>query len=635
VEVRKPGGWLFGDLGRPFLEETAFSLILSELPRPEATNLHRLVKRAHKLGSLKSTNAMLKNREKLRAEVSALLSEANKVHNRELESITFKSAFFGIENEMLLKELPWLPETWDHFEAIGLSPENSVFDLAGLTWGELAGISTPNWVVVFDVYQMIFSWLETAIQYPVRISNFDSLSIEIEKFERSVILRAGLTGVPSMKWADLLSIRLGWGQERKTLEEIAGVWGLSRERVRQIESQLIRIAQSRPQVPSSKMRQLLELDYERTDVDPMTLIRKQFELSDEWSLHGLANYIEFGASADDSSIFRAATGKSSPRREKNIELEQAIRKARTTLGVIRTNAITLPGQADPVAEQFVLDQIPLVYGFALFSGHFAVVSGKANTPGILTVISKQLAVAPKLHVDRLQEGIRRKASQVQAQHALPPTEDLIVILKKSGFFEVDAQNLVSGRTEETPQENAEGWLLNRVASARGQVISKAQIMRLAMAENYKISTIGIYMSFSPLIRYAEESLLTVVGASPSEQDIEYARSVADAGNIPNEVLDYRVDSETQELVIRFVYSTPFLINGILPVSRLLGGLIGSNKKSIFCCEDFSTDASARLASGSMIVGFSPIREHVFDGHSVREGDPLTIIVRETSVSFSW
>jgi hypothetical protein len=156
-----------------------------------------------------------------------------------------------------------------------------------------------------------------------------------------------------------------------------------------------------------------------------------------------------------------------------------------------------------------------------------------------------------------------------------------------------------------------------------------------MAENYKISSIGLYMSFSPLIRSAGESLLTVVGGSPSDQDIEYANSVAEAGNIPNEVLDYRVDPETEELVIRFVYSTPFLINGILPVSKILGGLIGPDKRAISCCEDFSTDGNVRLAAGSNLFGFSPVREHVFDEHGVREGDPLTIIVRETTVSFAW
>ena len=635
MELRKPGGWLFGDLGRPFLEETALSMVLSELPASVAGKLQKLIKRTHNLGPAISTKTMVKNREKLSIEISQLFSMSNKFFGGELESITFKSAFFGIEDDVLLQELPWLPETWDRFADLGLSPENSVFDLAGLTWGELAGGTDPNWEVVFDVYQMTFSWLESAIQYPVRISNTDSLAVEIEKFERSVIIRAGLTGVPSMKWADLLATRLGWGVERKTLEEIANDWGLSRERVRQVESQLLRIAQSRPRASSENVSRLLALDYAATELDPITLIREEFELSDAWSLYGLANYLQLGASVADSSAFQAIASKSSLRREKNSELAQAIRKARTKLGVIRTDTISLPGETTPIDERVVLEQIPLVYGFVLSSGHFAVVSGKANTPSILTVISKQLAVAPKLHIDQLREGIRRKASQVQAQHALPPTEDLVAMLKQSGFFEVDEQNVVSGRTEAIPLDSVEGWLLNRVLSANGQVISKAQIMRLAMAENYKISSIGLYMSFSPLIRSAGESLLTVVGASPSEQDIKYASSVADAGNVPNEVLDYRVDPETQELIIRFVYSTPFLINGILPVSRLLGGLIGPDKKAISCCEDFSTDASARLASGANIVGFAPVREHVFDEHGVREGDPLTIIVREATVSFSW
>jgi hypothetical protein len=635
VELRKPGGWLFGDLGRPFLAETALSMVLSELPASVAGELQKIIKRNLKLAPAKSTNAMFKNREKLRLEISKLFSASNKFLGVDLESITFKSAFFGIEEEVLLKELPWLPETWDRFAELGLSKENSVFDLAGLTWGELAGVADPNWEVVFDVYQMIFSWLECALQYPVTLSNSDSLATEIEKFERSVILRAGLTGVPSMKWSDLISIRLGWGVERKTLEEIANVWGLSRERVRQVESQLLRIAQSRPRISSANVSKLLELDYEATALDPMTLIQEEFGLSDDWSLEGIANYLEFGASDADSSLFKAITSKSPLRREKDIELVKAIRKARTKLGVIRTDTISLPGQATPIDERVVLEQIPLVYGFVLFSGHYAVVSGKANTPSILTVISKQLSVVPKLHIDQLREGIRRKASQVQAQHALPPTEDLVSMLKQSGFFEVDQQNVVSGRTETIPLESVEGWLLNRVISANGQVISKAQIMRLAMAENYKISSIGLYMSFSPLIRSAGESLLTVVGGSPSDQDVEYANSVAEAGNIPNEVLDYRVDPETQELVIRFVYSTPFLINGILPVSKILGGLIGPDKRAISCCEDFSTDGNVRLAAGSNLFGFSPVREHVFDEHGVREGDPLTIIVRETTVSFAW
>ena len=194
---------------------------------------------------------------------------------------------------------------------------------------------------------------------------------------------------------------------------------------------------------------------------------------------------------------------------------------------------------------------------------------------------------------------------------------------------------MTGRTEEILKDSVQGWLLDQILSARGKVISKPQIMRLAMASGYKISSLGIYMSFSALVRIAGEGLLTVVGAAPSAEDVEYAKSVSEASYIPNELLDYKIDPASQEITVRFIYSTPFLISGVLPVDRVLGNMIGPDKRSIFCCDELETSANAKLSAGSNLAGFAPIREHILDEHDIREGDALKISIGKNSMQFVW
>ena len=639
MEIEKPGGWLFGDVGRPFLEETALSIILSDLPPVVSGQFFRLIKKFDGTELNKSTKVLKKNRESLKNNVYRLFASANENHEGYLDAISFKSAFNGIEEDVLLGELPWLPETWARFSALNMTAENSIFDLAGLTWGELkdeiTGFHDSNWEVIFDVYQMVYSWLESAVRYPVRISPSDSFESEVRKFELSVMLRSGLTGVPSIKWADLLSNRFGWGVRKRTLDDIASVWGLSRERVRQMEEKLIRIAESRPRTSSPNMSALLSLDYGLAINDPMDAIRDEFGLSEVWTLSGIKNYVAFCASPDEIEAFEERTTISPAQQKEIAVLTQAIRDARTELGVMRIDTICLPGETVPLGKQTVLDHLPHVYGFVLTSENYAIVSTKKKNPGIFTSVANQLAIHPKLHIEQLQEGIRRQATYRQAQHVLPPADVFTELLQQAKDFEIDADGFVTGRTEEILKDGVQGWLLDQILSARGKVISKPQIMRLAMASGYKISSLGIYMSFSALVRIAGEGLLTVVGNAPSAEDVEYAKSVSEASYIPNELLDYKIDPASQEITVRFIYSTPFLISGVLPVDRVLGNMIGPEKRSIFCCDELATSANAKLSAGSNLAGFAPFREHILDEHDIREGDALKISIGKDSVQFIW
>jgi hypothetical protein len=367
----------------------------------------------------------------------------------------------------------------------------------------------------------------------------------------------------------------------------------------------------------------------------MNVIRDEFDLNENWTLLGVKNFVSFCAPPEATQAFEELTTISPAQQKEIAGVTQAIRDARTELGVMRTDTICLPGETVPLGRQTVLDHLPYVYGFVLSSENYAIVSTKSKNPGIFTSVANQLAICPKLHLEQLQEGIRRQATYRQAQHVLPPADVFAELLRQSKDFEIDSGGFVTGRTEEILKDGVQGWLLEQILSARGKVISKAQIMRLAMASGYKISSLGVYMSFSALIRIAGEGLLTVVGATPSSEDVQYAKSVSEASYVPNELLDYKVDPVSQELTVRFTYSTPFLISGVLPVDRVLGNMIGPDKRSIFCCDELATSANAKLSAGSNLAGFAPFREHILDEHDIREGDALKISIGKNNVQFVW
>jgi hypothetical protein len=166
-------------------------------------------------------------------------------------------------------------------------------------------------------------------------------------------------------------------------------------------------------------------------------------------------------------------------------------------------------------------------------------------------------------------------------------------------------------------------------------MSKAQVLRLAITQGLNLNSIVLYISFSSVIRSLGEGFINLVGRNYTDEDVAYAERVAAASYVNNRVVSYSVDAQTSVISVKFVFSTPFLVSGVLAVDRTLGALLGGSSRRIECCAETTTSASVRVSKGSNMAGFSSVREHMIEVHGVQEGETVRLEIDEESVHFAW
>lgn len=626
--------WLFGDLGRPLLAPRTKLTLERTLPSDSLGTLHQILEehRSNSAGKKKQHLEEVSNHSKL--ELIRFLTRMNEGQNGNLFKIGIGSGKTALVDRVRLDSLPWLPESWDRLKNLGFVGADSVYELVGQNWGALASHSNQNWEIVLDVIQILNDWLPIAIEHQLLSNVHSTFDEEAMSFARALLFRAGLTDENRVKWGDLLIRRMGWGVPPETLDEIAAEFSLSRERVRQIESILVTLAKSREYVATPNALKLANVDFGTRLGDPVERIRSIVPMSVDWSFAGVESYLELAISnlARTALITNAKIDAS--RKAEHKAIQAAIRNARTELGVLKPRSIFLQGETDPINLDLIMEHLSVVYPGAIFADEYAIVS-RGKDAGYFTAVANQLSVCSPLKIDQLLPGLERQAIVRQAQHLLPSRETAVKILKQNPDFQVDADGFVSGRQEKIMQDGVQGWLVQQIMGSGGQVISKAQIFRLAAAEDQRFTSLAIYMSYSPVIRSLGDGLLTLVGSHPSEDEIAFAERVASANYVANRVSEFGFLPETSTLRVRFCFSSPFLVSGVLAVDRVLGDALGSNARKVTCCSLRETDAIAKLSKGTNLAGFASIREHMMLDHGVQEGDIVEFEADSDAIRMIW
>lgn len=628
------GAWLFGDSGRPLLSKEALNQLVVGCPLSFEESVVDALAAYEVAVFLDKKGLPTSLRDQHVAGLERLFTDGNRLaHGGFLGRLLHFDLSSGL-NSVELKTLPWLPETLARFEDLCLSDTAVVADLESLYWRDLVGGAEGRWVVLFDVYQMIFGWLPVAVSNNLVLSSGDSLDAEVEKFELSTLMRSTLTAIQRQRWRDLLSRRGGWGKTRETLDAIANEEDLSRERVRQVEARLKAVVLSRAYVPSRNVRRILSLDFGLKLADPGQTVQQALGINEHWTDDSIRDYIQMSASNDALNRFIEISTLDKQER-KNVEsINGAIRASRSDLGVIKIDAVHVKSSATPIDPSVVRAHIPLLYTEYVFSGDYALVSrGKRNY--LLTSIANQLSVSSPLSLEQLLVGITRVAVQRQAQHVLPPPEVLREFINSGSEFLVDTRGNVSGLKEPISDDTVQGWIIQQLENSPGNVMSKAQVLRLAITQGQNLNSIVLYISFSSVIRSLGEGFINLVGRNYKDEDVAYAERVAAASYVNNRIVSYSVDAQTGVISVKFVFSTPFLVSGVLAVDRTLGALLGGSSRRIECCAETTTSASVRVSKGSNMAGFSSVREHMIEVHGVQEGETVRLEIDEESVHFAW
>jgi hypothetical protein len=299
------------------------------------------------------------------------------------------------------------------------------------------------------------------------------------------------------------------------------------------------------------------------------------------------------------------------------------------MGIVKMDSVKDLADDSLIPEEVVRQRIPELYTTYAIAENYAVVSSIGSS-SVLTETSKQLGVASPLSIDVIYKGLMQVAVYRHSQAVMPPARILKPILLDSGFSQT-AEGLIYGPTKELADGQNDRWLLDFIKSSPGQVVSKAAILRAAIPLGISMNTLNIYLSYASWVRLIGNGIYSLVGVNPTSADVQFAERVEAAIAVPNSHADFTVSPSGQEIFVTALFSTPFLVNGVLSVGRQLAQLLGDTKRGIHCCDAIELDGKADVKQGA-VHGFATLRQHLVQDHNYQEG--MSMAFRVTATTFA-
>lgn len=624
------GAWLFGDIGRPILGPNSLNFLAKSIPGFSEW-IKSLMKELVGGPARDKPTLRLEKQGKQFGELFAVMQ-----HCRDLEGETLDCKAFVVSQaddfeSVLLGNLPWTMDTWAIFRELGLSETDPIGVIEGLTWHEIFA-AEKGFPAFFDIIQILNDWLPFAHDQHMLVNPEAKLEEIVRAFQVEIMARANFNITNQIVYQDLLERRNGWGVPEETLDELGASWALTRERVRQIESLLNLTVKSRTRDSWFLLKKLSKYEAQDKFANVMEDIRAEFSLNETWTIEALTTLLS--ALRDKSSAIRfeenvLPTASESSEHAKKIK---ALRDARSDFGVIKLDAVVDPVKKGflPVEEAVILAQI--AYGKVNHFGNYAIVSRQDFSAGIYSAIANQLQVCNPLHVDQILVGVTRAATQRNAQNTLPDRQTFVQLLKQSEDFDVSDTLMVSGREQEYDPGTIQRWLLDLICAQDGAVLSKAEVYREALLADVKLSSLNSYMTFQSTLRQAGKGLMTVVGNTPTNAQIDFANRVAEAKYVANTPI--RIESlNSDQFQLKFTFSTPFFESGTVSSTELLHQLYGKDAKRIYCCPEFDAETNSYVnIKSNFLYGLAGAKDHLLYSHGYSEGDEVTLRISKESVT---
>lgn len=527
--------------------------------------------------------------------------------------------------------------TLDFLSGLGFGQESCLYLLQGMDIREFIAAG-GNFLMLAELWQIAFEWVPFArrndmLRTPVAPELF------LTKLCGEVAIRSGLRGEKAASAVDVFLRRNGWGVPSETLDAIAQTYDLSRERIRQIERRMLDCSSAASYLVPEIFSELLELNLSGAQIDPLTILNRTLENSGSsfagWTISSLAQVFDFLGQPSLGVLLEEHCVPNKEELEEHQALAASLRKARNVFGVIKLTSVINVLTNVSYSKEHVLANIGTVYKKYWASGDYAVVSNRTDSnPMIFNQVSYQLWYGKSLHLDQVYEGVRRASVARNSNATLPPRSVLADLLSQSEFFEIDSNWFISGLSKPTETEGILHWLHQVIKEAPGSVISKSAVLRKGLIAGINVSSIGQYISQSPVIRQPKEKFLTLVGVNVRAEDLELAELIDKASYVENEPIVF-APQDTGDVNVKALFSTPFFTSGVLYLNALGVAFVGTpSTREIRCCEIFVSESKATLSQGTMWYGFASIRNHLIEEHQVQEGSYFCFRLTKFAVDFN-
>lgn len=472
-----------------------------------------------------------------------------------------------------------------------------------LTWIEIADLS---YILTHGVGHM-FGLLASRVVNPAQ---------NIEEAAKNIIdelwLRDG--GRLDDQRLEIIIHRFGIGARIETLGEIGSRLGVTRERVRQIESRFTSFyAQRRWPIPAS-VQEVIEGIIE-SDSSEILENLTELELSDgsvTWNRFMLVRLLKAYGRSD---LIESISGLGEIL-DLDSELVNEIRRHRSPIGFFDLRTFkNKSGELEHPDKVF--KYVQQIYKYAFRSGDFALAGGSKGTQA-QGAVEKQFAVSSEISGQELIEGIDR-VRRNRGYVALPPTSTVIDLLKQAGSMHETKPGYFTGAAGEIDGD-LKLFLVNAIKNSPGGVVSQPELFRLAVAEGFNTSSLVLYLTYEPMIRKFEGGLIRLVGAIPSPKSIEDAKRAAKLQTEKGSI-DFAI-AKDGSILVACVLGTSNLNSGVLSPSSALRAILDKDGYDITCCDDSNFNGRLSLSS-TLWYGFQPLLNHMRHDHGITEGDKVS------------
>jgi hypothetical protein len=412
-----------------------------------------------------------------------------------------------------------------------------------------------------------------------------------------------------------------FADQMRTLDEIGAEWGVTRERIRQIEVKYASITLS----SESKNSVLPAL------VDILENSNSEADFVESSSASNLVGSIKLSISKLKAALEILGMEELYAR---VIEAEAAwqehdaaqdalvakVQKYRTKLGLLDLGVFA--GDIETSEERafaLVCDAYPrsIRYGKLVLAR-----TTKLDTT-FENVIGKQLLVFEDMSASDLLVGVERHASYRNYPVIGAQEEQLGLIKAVCGdnptyvAYEKNAQEL--------PELNdTDLWLLELFRSSPTGVLHRNEVTEAALKDQKNVATINVFLLYNPLLRSVGSAVMALANCKvdPVTAD-KYAR-IARAAVEPTE-LEWEFSGSN--ILIKFTPNLNMMAAGVLFPSNDLRDMIKEIAFDVSCeCKGMESEQQLRLRPPSFWTGFTAAIRHLTTEHYFVKGESIKMIL---------
>jgi len=631
--------WLYRDLGKPLVGPKAASILMDLMPNnlKWETRLH-LSELAGSERVNHSVSFLVNHAESSKEKLTRNLDRLPGGHVDYLGNAGFCLENFKYSFDVELRDLPWSNKAWTQLVKLGFEENTLLIKFDSLQWRELFHVGDLD--TLLEVLHTVYDWAEFAVREELLVPRRAALS-QFAQFTNDILsARAGDIFRSNEKLRNFIVNRFGFGSKEKTLEQIGREIGLSRERVRQIESRFLRQFAHADIKPPPYLLDLL------SPAKGRALSKKNSNWTQE--AKDILGVLYLGSWYRDERIRLGLLED-----EKNLEnkvLSKEIQKYRSKIGVLRLSELEEFRKSKGLTQANLKSLIKIMYPRSIFSQDVVIARNQKNEPIILTSINRQLRTANPLPLEVLLTGLQRVAILRKCQNYIPTFEELYELLSGDIGYEIDDQFLVNS-TSFSSQEATKNlqvelqedysvtdWIVNQLRNCKGQVSQKSTLVRMAARSGIKFGTVTMSIQYAPEFRIikgqrGKEGQVYLVGSNPTLEDLQFAEALANLKYEAGLISDIKIIGE-DSFSFRCVFSTQLMVSGVLAVNPQVGRLLGEAYRKVSCCESFASSGQAKLSNNSLLAGLAALREHLWHTHSVQEGDSFRLVCTAGEIQVS-